>query len=91
MKTFIFAGAVALAGMGTAAFADGHETIVIGVSIPAATHGWAGGMNFHAQEAVDRLEDVYPNLDFVLATASDPAKQVNDIEDMAPHATFPRW
>ncbi len=59
-----------------------QETKVIGVSIPAATHGWAGGMNFHAQQAVDRLEKVYPELDFVLATASDPAKQVNDIEDM---------
>ncbi len=59
-----------------------QETKVIGVSIPAATHGWAGGMNFHAQQAVDRLEEVYPQLDFVLATASDPAKQVNDIEDM---------
>nr|WP_224769543.1 ABC transporter substrate-binding protein [Pseudosulfitobacter pseudonitzschiae] len=59
-----------------------QDTKVIGVSIPAATHGWAGGMNFHAQQAVDRLEKVYPELDFVLATASDPAKQVNDIEDM---------
>lgn len=82
MKTYIYAGAVALAGLGTTALADAHETKVIGVSIPAATHGWAGGMNFHAQETVDRLEEVYPNLDFVLATASDPAKQVNDIEDM---------
>ncbi|MCZ4257029.1 ABC transporter substrate-binding protein [Sulfitobacter sp. PR48] len=59
-----------------------QDTKVIGVSIPAATHGWAGGMNFHAQQAVNRLEEVYPQLDFVLATASDPAKQVNDIEDM---------
>ncbi|MDO6614803.1 MULTISPECIES: ABC transporter substrate-binding protein [Pacificibacter] len=59
-----------------------QDTKVIGVSIPAATHGWAGGMNFHAQEAVKRLEEVYPELDFVLATASDAAKQVNDIEDM---------
>ncbi|WP_373355904.1 ABC transporter substrate-binding protein [Pseudoroseicyclus sp. CXY001] len=59
-----------------------QDTTVIGVSIPAATHGWAGGMNFHAQEAIDRLEEVYPELDFVLATASDPAKQVSDIEDM---------
>lgn len=82
MKTFVYAGVVALAGMGTAVFADSHEIKVIGVSIPAATHGWAGGMNFHAQETVDRLEEVYPGLDFVLATASDPAKQVNDIEDM---------
>ncbi|WPZ23438.1 ABC transporter substrate-binding protein (plasmid) [Sulfitobacter faviae] len=77
-KTFI---ATALAtAVGTAAFAQ--ETKVIGVSIPAATHGWAGGMNFHAKETVERLEEVYSDLDFVLATASDPGKQVNDIEDM---------
>ena len=75
--------AALMAATAVPAFADGHaETKVIGVSIPAATHGWAGGMNFHAQEAVDRLEEVYPQLDFVLATASDPSKQVNDIEDM---------
>ncbi|WP_299652142.1 ABC transporter substrate-binding protein [uncultured Jannaschia sp.] len=73
-------GAALAAGTALPAFAQ--ETQVIGVSIPAATHGWAGGMNFHAQEAIDRLEEVYPDLDFVLATASDPSKQVNDIEDM---------
>lgn len=59
-----------------------QEVKTIGVSIPAATHGWAGGMNYHARAAIERLEAVYPQLDFVLATASDPAKQVNDIEDM---------
>jgi len=80
MKKLLLVGAMAMAMFsGTASAAD---TKVIGVSIPAATHGWAGGMNFHAKETVERLEEVYPNLDFVLATASDPAKQVNDIEDM---------
>jgi ribose transport system substrate-binding protein len=77
-QTFI-AAALATAVSG-AAFAN--DVKVIGVSIPAATHGWAGGMNFHAKETVERLEEVYPGLDFVLATASDPGKQVNDIEDM---------
>ena len=64
------------------ALAQDEETAVIGVSIPAATHGWAGGMNFHAQEAVDRLEETYPQLDFVLVTSSDASRQVSDIEDM---------
>jgi ribose transport system substrate-binding protein len=59
-----------------------QDTSVIGVSIPAATHGWAGGMNYFAQAAIDRLEETYPGLDFVLSTASDPSRQVNDIEDM---------
>ncbi|QDY71534.1 ABC transporter substrate-binding protein [Qingshengfaniella alkalisoli] len=80
LKTLTGALGVAVAMAATPTFAQ--DTTVIGVSIPAATHGWAGGMNFHAQEAVDRLEETYPELDFVLATASDPAKQVNDIEDM---------
>lgn len=72
--------ALAATALGGAAYAE--DVKVIGVSIPAATHGWAGGMNFHAQQAVNRLEEVYPQLDFVLATASDAGKQVNDIEDM---------
>lgn len=76
-----FATGLAAAAL-SAGVAMAQDTKVIGVSIPAATHGWAGGMNFHAQEAVKRLEEVYPQLDFVLATASDPGKQVNDIEDM---------
>jgi ribose transport system substrate-binding protein len=81
MKALLAGGAALVLGA-TGALAQDQETRVIGVSIPAATHGWAGGMNFHAQEAVNRLEEVYPQLDFVLATASDPGKQVNDIEDM---------
>ena len=70
------------AGMVISAPAIAQQTKVIGVSIPAATHGWAGGMNFFAQDAINRLEEAYPQLDFVLATASDASRQVNDIEDM---------
>lgn len=81
MKHFVSGLAIA-AALAAPAWAQDGETKVIGVSIPAATHGWAGGMNYFAQAAVDRLEETYPQLDFVLATASDPAKQVNDIEDM---------
>jgi ribose transport system substrate-binding protein len=81
MKHFVSGLAIA-AALAAPAWAQDGETKVIGVSIPAATHGWAGGMNYFAQAAVDRLEEAYPQLDFVLATASDPAKQVNDIEDM---------
>jgi ABC-type sugar transport system, periplasmic component len=74
--------ALAVSFLALATAAGAQETTVIGVSIPAATHGWAGGMNFHAQQTVARLEEVYPQLDFVLATASNAAEQVNDIEDM---------
>ncbi len=54
----------------------------IGVSIPAADHGWTGGVDYFAQAAIDRLGKTYPNLKFVLATAGDPGKQASDLEDM---------
>ena len=79
IKTTLLSAAIAATLVSGSALA---ETKVIGVSIPAATHGWAGGMNFHAKETVERLEAVYEDLDFVLTTASDAGKQVNDIEDM---------
>lgn len=66
-----------------AAFAqDAEEQITIGVSIPSATHGFMGGLNWHAQDTIERLGEVYPNIQFVLSTAGDAAKQVSDIEDM---------
>jgi ribose transport system substrate-binding protein len=83
MKLKALAGALALGvAFATPLYAQDAETAVIGVSIPAATHGWAGGMNFHAQATIDSLEERYENLDFVLSTASDPGQQVSDIEDM---------
>jgi ribose transport system substrate-binding protein len=82
VKHFALMTTTALALSATPLVAQESETQVVGVSIPAATHGWAGGMNYFAQEAIDRLEETYPQLDFVIATASDPAKQVSDIEDM---------
>lgn len=54
----------------------------IGISIPAATHGWAGALNFHAERTVERLKAANPDLDFVLTTTSDPGQQVSDLEDM---------
>jgi ribose transport system substrate-binding protein len=77
----IFKGtALALVLAATPAFAQ--DTKVIGVAIPSATHGFMGGLNYHAQAAIERLEATYPSLDFVLATAGDAGKMVNDIEDM---------
>jgi ribose transport system substrate-binding protein len=52
------------------------------VSIPAATHGWTGGLNYHARLEIERLTKQYPNLQIVLQTAGNASKQVNDIEDL---------
>ncbi|HEV7372268.1 ABC transporter substrate-binding protein [Arenibaculum sp.] len=59
-----------------------QETVKMGVSIPAATHGWTGGLNWHAQQAEKELEERYPTLDVVLVSASDAARQANDLEDL---------
>ena len=62
-----------------AAFA---QTTVIGVSIPAATHGWTGGVNWWADQAKQRLEATYPNLQIVINTAGSASEQADDIEDL---------
>jgi ribose transport system substrate-binding protein len=58
------------------------QTTVIGVSIPAATHGWTGGVNYWAAETEARLEAAYPNLDIVVVTAGSAAEQADDLEDL---------
>jgi ribose transport system substrate-binding protein len=50
----------------------------IGVSVPAATHGWTAGIGWWARRAMA----LYPEIDFVYATADGPQKQIADIEDM---------
>ena len=84
LKLTVAAAALSMAA-GTAFAQDAAgaaEPVVIGVSIPSATHGFMGGLNWHAQQTIDRLGETYPNVSFVLATAGDAAKQVSDIEDM---------
>jgi len=76
---------IALALLASTALAGGayaQEQIRIGVSIPAATHGWTGGLNWHAQEAERRIEAAHENIDIVLVTADSPADQASDIEDL---------
>ena len=82
--TFRFGLAAALAaGLMVAPVAGwAQQKIKMGVSIPAATHGWAGGLNWHAQQAEKRLEKQYPNLDVVIVTARDVGRQANDLEDL---------
>ncbi len=59
-----------------------EEPVTIGVSIPAATHGWTAGVNYWAEEAAAQLSETYPNLEFVVSTASDPGEQANDLQDL---------
>jgi len=81
LKTTMIAAAAAFA-LTLPGLALAKETTTIGVSIPAPTHGWAQGMNWHANQAKKRLEAAYPSLKIILELASDPSNQANDLEDM---------
>ncbi len=78
-KAIAAAVGIMMAFPSAAALADKFK---IGVSIPTATHGWTGGVNFHAKETKARLEKVYPDLEIILVTAADPTAQANDLEDL---------
>ncbi|SER42359.1 ribose transport system substrate-binding protein [Vreelandella subterranea] len=58
------------------------QEVTIGVSIPAATHGWTGGVNYHAEEAKKRLEALYPDIEITISTAGTAGEQANDLEDL---------
>lgn len=79
LKSVVAAGAMLLAGW--AAPAAAAET-TIGISIPAATHGWTGGLNYHTKRTIERMKAAFPDVDFVLTTSSSATQQVNDVEDM---------
>lgn len=50
----------------------------IGVSIPAADHGWTAGVKWWAEEA----KKLHPEVDWELATAKTPADQIASIDTM---------
>ena len=54
------------------------KKIKIGISVPAADHGWTAGIGWWAKRAMT----LYPDVDWVYATAQNPEKQTSDIEDM---------
>ncbi|WP_457089963.1 ABC transporter substrate-binding protein [Microvirga sp. P5_D2] len=70
-----------MAGVATGAMAQ-QKNVTIGVSIPAATHGWTGGAVYHAQETAKELEKAYPGLKVILKTSPDGAAQANALDDL---------
>src|ERR1044071_2427775 len=54
------------------------KKIRIGVSVPAADHGWTAGIGYWAKTEMAK----YPDVEWIYATAYEPAKQTSDIEDM---------
>ena len=54
------------------------KRFVIGVSIPAADHGWTAGVKWWAEEASKN----YPNIDWIIEDAKGPDEQITDLENL---------
>ncbi|MDM7852453.1 substrate-binding domain-containing protein [Pseudochrobactrum kiredjianiae] len=83
-KTGLMGATVALAlalPLGNAQSEDKKATIA--VSIPAATHGWTGGVVYHAEQAKKEIEAAYPNIEVVLTTSPSATAQVSALEDLS--------
>lgn len=74
--------AAALATILVAVPALGQEKKTIAVSIPAATHGWTGGVVYHAQKAAEEINAAFPNIEVTVKTSPSAAAQVSALEDL---------
>ena len=59
-----------------------EKKVNLGVSIPAATHGWTGGVVYSANQAKKDLEKEHPGLKITVKTAGSPAEQANQLQDL---------
>lgn len=79
MKTFTKIAIAVLAVSTTFTLAqDAPKKPKIGVSIPAADHGWTAGIGWWAKRAMA----LHPEITWVYQTAQNPEKQTADIENM---------
>jgi ribose transport system substrate-binding protein len=77
----VLASALWLAAGGSTARGE-EKKVNMGVSVPAATHGWTGGVVFWANQAKKELEKAHPGLKITVKTASSPAEQANQLQDL---------
>jgi ribose transport system substrate-binding protein len=65
-----------------AAPAFAQNKLVMGVSVPAATHGWTGGVVYWANRTKTELEKQYPGASIIVKTAGSAAEQANQVQDL---------
>ncbi len=77
-------GASAVAALLTAsgAFAQTQNQVNLGVAIPAATHGFTGGIVWWANQAKKDLEKAHPGLKITVKTAAGAPEQANQLQDL---------
>ncbi|TAM95678.1 MAG: ABC transporter substrate-binding protein [Rhizobiaceae bacterium] len=86
MRRLLMGMAVAMTAlMGTALMGTAHaadKKVTIGVSIPAADHGWTAGVVYHANRVAKLLMAEHPGLNVIVKTSPDAASQANALEDL---------
>jgi ribose transport system substrate-binding protein len=76
-------GASAVAALITASGALAQDKQVnLGVAIPAATHGFTGGIVWWANQAKKDLEKEHPGLKITVKTAAGAPEQANQLQDL---------
>lgn len=80
-RQFGFAAAAAAVAAATGAKAD-DMALTVAVSIPAADHGWTGGVVYHAERIAKALEANHKGLKIIVKTSPDGASQASALEDL---------
>jgi ribose transport system substrate-binding protein len=81
-RRVLFRAAVAAAVMLAGGTASAQNKVTMGVSIPAATHGWTGGVVYWANRTKGELEKQYPGMTVIVKTASSATEQANQVQDL---------
>ncbi|MGO4406431.1 substrate-binding domain-containing protein [Bosea sp. RAF48] len=75
--------AATAAGLAFAASGAAAEPVNLGVSIPAATHSFMGGINYWANQAKKDLEAKHKDLKITIRTAANATEQANQLQDLS--------
>lgn len=75
--------AAAAAGLALATAPAAAEPVHLGVSIPAATHSFMGGINYWANQAKKDLEAKHKDLKITIRTAANATEQANQLQDLS--------
>ncbi|MFJ6325034.1 MULTISPECIES: substrate-binding domain-containing protein [unclassified Rhizobium] len=81
MRKRLLGLAVAMAALAGTVHAE-DKKVTIGVSIPAADHGWTSGVVFHAERVAKQLMAQHPGLNVIVKTSPDAASQANAVQDL---------
>lgn len=81
LKRVLQKTALGAALMGFVLTASAQE-YTIGVTVPAAEHGWTAGLSWWAQQATEELAEKHPDVNFTVLSANSGTAQVANVEDL---------